>query len=56
MVNRGAIDVVITWGEPIAFGETSDRKAVARALETSVRRYTALALRGRRQPAENDCS
>jgi 1-acyl-sn-glycerol-3-phosphate acyltransferase len=46
IVSRGAIDVVITWGEPIAFDETSDRKAVARALETSVRRYTTLALRG----------
>ena len=45
VISRGAIDVVLTWGEPIAFDETSDRKAVAKALETSVRQHTARALR-----------
>jgi len=47
VLRRGAIDVVLTWGEPIPFDETSDRKAVARALEASVRRQMAAALRGR---------
>jgi hypothetical protein len=48
---RGAIDVTVTWGEPIAFDESSDRKAVTRVLEATVRRLTALALRGNPIPA-----
>jgi 1-acyl-sn-glycerol-3-phosphate acyltransferase len=47
VLRRGAIDVVLTWGDPVVFEEASDRKAVARALEADVRRHTALALRGR---------
>ena len=43
---RGGIDVVVTWGEPMAFDEVSDRKAVTRTLEAEVRRLTARALRG----------
>jgi hypothetical protein len=37
--------VVVTWGEPIAFDEASDRKAIARELEFTVRRLTTQALR-----------
>jgi 1-acyl-sn-glycerol-3-phosphate acyltransferase len=44
---RGAIDVVVTWGEPVAFDEATDRKHVARELETKVREITVNALRGR---------
>src|SRR5215471_17757836 len=44
---RGAIDVVVTWGDPIAFDENTDRKQAARALEVKVRALTAGALRGR---------
>lgn len=51
VLRRGALDVVLTWGEPVAFDEASDRKAVARALETSVRRQMAQALRGRQTAA-----
>jgi lyso-ornithine lipid O-acyltransferase len=51
VLRRGAIDVVVTWGEPIAFDEASDRKAVARALEAAVRHHTAIALRGRASAA-----
>jgi 1-acyl-sn-glycerol-3-phosphate acyltransferase len=47
IVRRGAIDVVVTWGEPLTFGENSDRKAIARQLERKVRRMTIRALRGR---------
>lgn len=47
VMRRGGIDVVVTWGEPVAFDEASDRKSVARQLETAVRRLTAQALRGR---------
>jgi lyso-ornithine lipid O-acyltransferase len=48
IARRGGIDVVITWGEPVAFDETSDRKEVARLLETTVRRLTNDATRGPR--------
>jgi 1-acyl-sn-glycerol-3-phosphate acyltransferase len=43
---RGAIDVTVIWGEPVAFDETSDRKAIARLLEAEVRRRAVHALRG----------
>lgn len=45
-LRNGAIDVTVTWGEPVTFDENSNRKDVARKLETAVRRMTALALRG----------
>jgi 1-acyl-sn-glycerol-3-phosphate acyltransferase len=47
---RGAIDVVMTWGEPVAYNGSTDRKALAKSLESSVRSLTVAALRGR--PAE----
>jgi 1-acyl-sn-glycerol-3-phosphate acyltransferase len=47
LVARGAIDVTVTWGEPIAYDEFSDRKTVARRLEDEVRTLTVAALRGR---------
>ncbi len=46
MARHGAIDATVTWGEPIAFDEQSDRKAITRLLEAEVRRRTVLALRG----------
>jgi 1-acyl-sn-glycerol-3-phosphate acyltransferase len=45
VIRRGAIDVVVTWGEPMQIEPAGDRKAVARALETDVRRMTTTALR-----------
>jgi lyso-ornithine lipid O-acyltransferase len=50
---RGAIDVVVTWGEPIAYDEFSDRKRVARRLEAEVRALTLAALRGPRHFAHS---
>ncbi|MGZ5897290.1 MAG: lyso-ornithine lipid O-acyltransferase [Xanthobacteraceae bacterium] len=47
IIRRGGVDVTVTWGEPIAFDESSDRKATTRLLESTVRRMTSLALRGR---------
>jgi 1-acyl-sn-glycerol-3-phosphate acyltransferase len=47
ILRYGGIDATITWGAPIPFDETSDRKAVARDLERRARRMTAQALRGR---------
>ena len=50
LVARGAVDVCVSWGEPIPYDEFSDRKKVARQLEGEVRALTIAALRGR--PAE----
>jgi 1-acyl-sn-glycerol-3-phosphate acyltransferase len=44
---HGAIDVRLSWGEPIVFDEASDRKTAARRLEQQVRTLTTAALRGR---------
>jgi len=53
MLRRGALDAVVSWGDPIPYDARTDRKEVARALESSVRRLTATALRsgpGTRRP------
>jgi 1-acyl-sn-glycerol-3-phosphate acyltransferase len=47
VARHGRIDVTVTWGEPVAFDQQSDRKQIARTLETEVRRRTIRALRGR---------
>lgn len=49
VLRRGVFDVTVTWGEPVAFDETSDRKEVTRRLEAMVRQMTVTALR--RDPA-----
>ncbi len=55
ILREAAIDVEITWGEPIPFDPGSDRKGVAQFAETSVRRMTGDALLGRpRQLARQD--
>jgi len=41
----GAVDVTVSWGEPVAYDMSADRKAIARDAERSVRRMTAAALR-----------
>jgi 1-acyl-sn-glycerol-3-phosphate acyltransferase len=46
-IRRGAVDAVVTWGEPIAYGGATDRKALVKSLEGTVRRLTTAALRGR---------
>jgi lyso-ornithine lipid O-acyltransferase len=48
LVARGAIDVTVSWGDPIAFDGFSDRKIVAHRLEEEVRKLTVATLRGRR--------
>jgi lyso-ornithine lipid O-acyltransferase len=45
VLRRGAIDVIVTWGEPIPAAEASDRKVLTRRLEAQVRSLTAAALR-----------
>jgi 1-acyl-sn-glycerol-3-phosphate acyltransferase len=45
ILRTGGVDVTVSWGEPLAFGAHSDRKAIARDLEAAVRNMTANALR-----------
>jgi 1-acyl-sn-glycerol-3-phosphate acyltransferase len=45
VLRSGAIDVVASWGEPVAYGVDADRKEIARNAEWAVRRMTASALR-----------
>jgi 1-acyl-sn-glycerol-3-phosphate acyltransferase len=45
VMRRGAVDVAVSWGEPVACAATTDRKALARSLEATVRRMTVSALR-----------
>ena len=52
VLRRGGIDVVVKWGEPVAYESGSDRKAVAKAIEQNVRQLTIPALRGR--PVDKD--
>jgi len=51
LIARGAIDVVVSWGNPVAYDEFFDRKIVAkivaRRLEGEVRALTIAVLRGR---------
>jgi lyso-ornithine lipid O-acyltransferase len=47
LVAHGAIDVMVTWGHPVAYDRSSDRKVAARRLEECVRTMTVAALRGR---------
>ena len=46
VVAAGAVDVTVTWGEPVAYDLSADRKRIARDAETAVRRMSARALRG----------
>ena len=45
LVRIGAVDVAVTFGEPVAYDATTDRKELARTLETSIRALTVAALR-----------
>ena len=45
IVRTGAVDVVVTFGEPVAYDAATDRKELARTLETSIRSLTVAALR-----------
>lgn len=41
----GAVDVTVSWGAPVAYDMSADRKQIARAAEASVRQMTSAALR-----------
>jgi hypothetical protein len=40
----------VSWGDPVAYDEFSDRKTAARRLEDDIRAMTVAALRGRSAP------
>lgn len=48
---RGAVDAVVTFGEPVTHRAHHNRKELARSLEGTIRRITASTLRGRPAPA-----
>src|ERR1700741_1779036 len=47
IARSGAVDVSVTWGEPVAYNGETDRKALARDLESAIRHHTIAALRGK---------
>jgi len=49
-IARGAIDAVVSYGEPFAADGEVDRKAMTKRLEGVVRQLTAATLRGRPRP------
>lgn len=49
-LRRGVVDVVVSYGEPIAADASTDRKKLARQLEGAVRGLTAATLLGRPRP------
>jgi lyso-ornithine lipid O-acyltransferase len=49
-IERGAVDAVVSYGEPVAADGTADRKAMTRSLEGAVRKITSDTLRGRPRP------
>jgi lyso-ornithine lipid O-acyltransferase len=49
-IERGAIDAVVSYGDPVAADGTADRKAMTKSLEGAVRKITAATLRGRPRP------
>jgi 1-acyl-sn-glycerol-3-phosphate acyltransferase len=50
-VARGAVDAVVSYGEPFAADAVTDRKAMTKRLEGDVRRLNAATLRDRARPA-----
>lgn len=53
MLAAGAVDVTVSWGEPVGYGMNADRKRIARDAEAAVRRMTARALRSPAAPSSD---
>ena len=51
LIARGAIDAVVSYGDPVAADGTADRKVMTKSLEGAVRTITTATLRGRPYPA-----
>ena len=45
-IARGAVDAVVSYGEPLAADSNADRKAMAKTLQSTVRAITTATLRG----------
>ncbi|HZP70219.1 MAG TPA: lysophospholipid acyltransferase family protein [Pseudolabrys sp.] len=52
-IAQGAVDAVVSYGEPIPADGAIDRKAMAKRLEASVRELVIAALRGRSSAVQN---
>lgn len=50
LMGRGTIDAIVTFGEPFPADSASDRKAMTKTLEATVRGLAAATLRGRARP------
>jgi 1-acyl-sn-glycerol-3-phosphate acyltransferase len=52
LMDSGAVDAVVTYGEPVMADGSTDRKAMAKALESTVRGMAAVTLRGHPRPTQ----
>ncbi len=52
LMDRGAVDAVVSFGEPAMADGATDRKAMAKTLEAAVRGMAAATLRGQPRPAQ----
>jgi 1-acyl-sn-glycerol-3-phosphate acyltransferase len=52
-IERGAIDALVTYGDPVPADRDIDRKAMSKRLEETVRELLVTALRGRSIPVES---
>jgi lyso-ornithine lipid O-acyltransferase len=52
LMDTGAVDAVVTYGKPVMADRSTDRKAMAKTLESTVRTMAAVTLRGRARPAQ----
>ena len=52
-IERGAVDALVTYGEPVPADRDIDRKAMSKRLEETVRELLVAALRGRSIPVES---
>jgi hypothetical protein len=50
LIEGGAVDAVVSYGEPVAADGTADRKTMAKLPEGAVRQITSTTLRGRSHP------
>ena len=56
LIARGAVDAVVSYGEPVAADGTADRKAMTKSLEAAVRALNVATLRGGQRPAPANAS
>ena len=50
-ITRGAVDAVVSYGDPVAADAAADRKAMTKSLESAVRALNTATLRARARPA-----